>query len=209
MANVTESPIGTAFGTAHLNDIDFAGKTGTAQVVNHSFGAKKVSSVVSQRANAWFVGVTPRRNPNIVVVVFWQHGGWGNFSAPIAARVVEAYVDKQRRLANNLPEVATEEKPAGKTGHAPPQPSIPKSSKQPAVGRLDPPAAPKHKSVEMAALWTTPTKAPNAYPGSKPVQPRVAAQFPVAAGTTLRAGTFRLSQLLTSPSGDQMPKGHK
>jgi penicillin-binding protein 2 len=222
MANVTQSPIGTAFGTAHLNNIDFAGKTGTAQIVNHSFGAKKVSSVVSQRANAWFVGVTPRRNPDIVVVVFWQHGGWGNFSAPIAARVIEAYVDKQRREANNLPEVATEEKPAavnpviaptGKTAptatdHTLSPTPKQKPAKQPAIGRLHSPATAKQTPLEMAALWTTPANAPNPYPGSKPVAARIAAQFPVAAGTSLHAGIFRLAPRQASPSKDHTPRGH-
>ncbi len=101
MANVTQSPIGTAY-AARLQNIDFAGKTGTAQIVNHSFGAKKVSSDVSQRANAWFVGIAPRRNPDIVVVVFWQHGGWGAGSASLAGKVIQAFVDKQRRLDHNL-----------------------------------------------------------------------------------------------------------
>ena len=101
MANVTQSPIGTAY-AAHLDNIDFAGKTGTAQVVNHSAGATKVSSVLAERANAWFVGVAPRRNPDIVVAVLWQHGGWGNGSAPIAGKVIQAFVDKQRRLNHNL-----------------------------------------------------------------------------------------------------------
>jgi penicillin-binding protein 2 len=108
MANVTQSPIGTAY-SSRLADIDFAGKTGTAQVVNHSFGAKKVSSVVSERANAWFVGISPRRNPDIIVVVFWQHGGWGTDSAHMAAQVIQAFVDKQRRLNHNL--VAEQLKP--------------------------------------------------------------------------------------------------
>jgi len=101
MANVTQSPIGTAY-SSRLANIDFAGKTGTAQVVNHSFGAKKVSKLVSERANAWFVGIAPRRNPDIVVVVFWQHGGWGTDSAHMAAQVIQAFVDKQRRLDHNL-----------------------------------------------------------------------------------------------------------
>jgi penicillin-binding protein 2 len=101
MANVTQSPIGTAY-SSRLANIDFAGKTGTAQVVNHSFGATKVSADKSQRANAWFVGVAPRRNPDIVVVVFWQHGGWGTDSAHMAAQVIQAFVDKQRRLDHNL-----------------------------------------------------------------------------------------------------------
>lgn len=101
----TNSPWGTAH-VAHLNNIDFAGKTGTAQVVSHSAGMKKVSADVASRANSWFVGIAPRRNPDIVVVVLWEHGGWGNESAPIAARVIEAFVDKQRRLEHNLQQPA-------------------------------------------------------------------------------------------------------
>jgi penicillin-binding protein 2 len=51
------------------------------------------------------VGIAPRRNPDIAVVVLVEHGGWGaEASAPLAARVIEAFVDKQRRLDNNLQE---------------------------------------------------------------------------------------------------------
>jgi penicillin-binding protein 2 len=92
---------GTAF-AAHLDNIDFAGKTGTAEVVNHSAGVMKISKDIAQRPNSWFVGIVPRRNPNIVVVVLWQHGGWGSVSAPLAARVIEAYVNKQRQMDHNL-----------------------------------------------------------------------------------------------------------
>lgn len=92
---------GTA-GASHLEGIDFAGKTGTAQVVSHSFGNTKVSSDSATRTNAWFVGMAPRRNPDIVVAVLWEHGGWGAGSAHLAAQVIEAYVNKQRRLENNL-----------------------------------------------------------------------------------------------------------
>jgi penicillin-binding protein 2 len=94
---------GTAF-AAHLDNIDFAGKTGTAQVVNHSAGVMKLSADIAQRPNSWFVGMTPRRNPDIVIAVLWEHGGWGSVSAPVAARIIEAFVDKQRRLDNNLQE---------------------------------------------------------------------------------------------------------
>jgi penicillin-binding protein 2 len=97
------APGGTA-GAAHLEGIDFAGKTGTAQVISHSFAPDKVSSEKSTRANSWFVGVAPRRNPEIVVAVLWEHGGWGAGSAPTAAKIVAAYVDKQRKRDNNLQE---------------------------------------------------------------------------------------------------------
>jgi penicillin-binding protein 2 len=101
MWNAVNGPGGTAF-AAHLENIDFAGKTGTAQVVNHSFAPDKVSAERATRANSWFVGVAPRRNPEIVVAVLWEHGGWGSGSAPMAASVINAYVTKQRRIDNNL-----------------------------------------------------------------------------------------------------------
>jgi hypothetical protein len=51
----------------------------------------------------WFVGVTPRRNPELVVAVLWQNGEFSYYSARIAAQIVSAYVEKQRRLQHNLP----------------------------------------------------------------------------------------------------------
>jgi hypothetical protein len=53
------------------------------------------------KGNGWFAGVTPRRNPEIVVVVFFGGGEHGDKAAPIAAQVVRAYVDKQRRVRSN------------------------------------------------------------------------------------------------------------
>src|SRR5271156_5649049 len=97
MANVTSSPIGTAY-IAHLDGVDFAGKTGTADVVG---GRVKNSTNKSTIPNAWFVGMTPRRNPDIVVAVLWEHGYWGNNSAKLAAQVINAFVTKQRKRDNN------------------------------------------------------------------------------------------------------------
>jgi len=95
----------TVTGTAsavHLEGIDFAGKTGTAQLVNHSIGGNNLLTG-NARANAWFVGMAPRRNPDIVVAVLAEHGGWGaTAAAPFAAQVINAFVTKQRRVAGNL-----------------------------------------------------------------------------------------------------------
>ena len=97
----TLGPSGTA-GAMHLEGIDFAGKTGTAQLVSHSAGATSLGKG-SERANAWFVGMAPRRNPDIVVAVLCEHGGWGaEASAPLAAQVVNAFVTKHRKLEGNL-----------------------------------------------------------------------------------------------------------
>ncbi len=114
-APTSNCPFCTAH-ASHLDGIDFAGKTGTAQVLNHSFGAKLVSTSKSGRANAWFVGVAPRRNPDIVVAVLWEHGGWGAGSAHLAAQVIETFVDKQRRLEHNLQAAPTPVAPAVEVG---------------------------------------------------------------------------------------------
>jgi penicillin-binding protein 2 len=62
--------------------------------------------------NAWFVGMAPRRNPDIVVAVLWENGNWGNNSAKLGAQVINAFVEKQRKRANNLRVVAETPKPA-------------------------------------------------------------------------------------------------
>ena len=100
MANVTSSPIGTAY-IAHLDGVDFAGKTGTAQVIGHDALARSGKGHNTE-PNAWFVGMAPRRNPDIVVAVLWEHGNWGNNSAKLAAQVIDAFVNKQRTRDNNI-----------------------------------------------------------------------------------------------------------
>ena len=92
---------------AHLEGIDFAGKTGTAQVVG---GGDTHNKGGSKTPNAWFVGMAPRRNPEIAVVVLQEHGDWGSGSAKLAAQIITAYVNKKRRQENNL--VETAQKPA-------------------------------------------------------------------------------------------------
>jgi penicillin-binding protein 2 len=114
MAQTTINGTAAAY---HMADVDFAGKTGTAQVVNHSAGATSLGKG-NERANAWFVGMAPRRNPDIVVAVLVEHGGWGaEASAPLAAQIITTFVNKQRRLQNNLriAEAPKPEAPAAST----------------------------------------------------------------------------------------------
>ncbi|MGB6190861.1 MAG: penicillin-binding protein 2, partial [Terracidiphilus sp.] len=99
MAETTQPGLYHTAGAEGLAGIDFAGKTGTAQVVGHD---TKVAKSHLTLPNVWFVGVVPRRNPELVVAVLWQNGDKSWFAARIGARVVSAYVEKQRRLANNL-----------------------------------------------------------------------------------------------------------
>jgi penicillin-binding protein 2 len=102
MYNVTQPGLYHTAGAEGLPGIDFAGKTGTAQQMSHE-ALEKTNKGRSTNPNVWFVGVTPRRNPELVVAVLWQSGDRSWFAARIAGKVVEAYVDKKRRLAGNLP----------------------------------------------------------------------------------------------------------
>jgi penicillin-binding protein 2 len=95
MANVV-SPLGTA-GMSHIQGVDFAGKTGTAQTISNTAKAKLVNGKSRFRDNAWFVGVEPRRNPEIVVCVLMEQGDEGYLAGRVAAQVVKAYVDKENR----------------------------------------------------------------------------------------------------------------
>lgn len=184
-------PGGTAY-LSQLKGIDFAGKTGTAQLVSHS--TMKVATG-KFRADAWFVGIAPRRNPEIAVVVLWQNGADGPFSALIAARVIAAYVDKERLRDHNLMQVATQNNPTTGTPAAAPanakDKSAPDAAKPKSVGRLQHPPVAAAPSTEMAALWTANVAHP-ADPVAKHLPARIAAAFDMPKGTTLQAGTFLL-----------------
>ncbi len=95
-------PEGTA-PSAHIPGIDIAGKTGSAQIVSLATRAKfKNSDDLAQ--NGWFVGFTPRRNPDIVVCVLFQGGEHGRLAARLATQVIKAYVDKQHRTPQKMVE---------------------------------------------------------------------------------------------------------
>jgi penicillin-binding protein 2 len=93
---------------AHIEGVDFAGKTGTAQVVGggdtHTKGGAKTP-------NSWFVGMVPRRNPEIAIVVLQEHGDWGSLSAKVAQAIVITYVNKKRLQNHNLLQQAGTNKP--------------------------------------------------------------------------------------------------
>jgi len=102
-------PEGTA-PSAHIPGIDIAGKTGSAQVVSLALRAKHQNSEDFAQ-NGWFVGFTPRRNPDIIVCALFEGGEHGRLAARLATQVIKAYVDKQHRLA---PKMAGNPKPEQK-----------------------------------------------------------------------------------------------
>jgi len=93
-------PEGTA-PSAHVPGIDIAGKTGSAQTVSLALRAKYEHNEDFAQ-NGWFVGFTPRRNPEIVVCVLFQGGEHGKLAARLATQVVKAYVDKKQRIPTKM-----------------------------------------------------------------------------------------------------------
>src|SRR5437879_7932004 len=77
---------------AKIEGFDVGGKTGTAQVASKQANLKGKE----YRDNAWFVGFAPYRNPEVVVAVFTENGGWGGeAAAPVGHAVLETYYQKK------------------------------------------------------------------------------------------------------------------
>ncbi len=70
--------------------IHIAGKTGTAQVIASQKDEKEIPEHL--RDHAWFIGMAPAEDPEIVVAVIVEHGGsGGKTAAPIARAIIEKY----------------------------------------------------------------------------------------------------------------------
>ena len=95
------SPVGTA-PSAALKGIDFAGKTGSAQTISNDLKKRLGAEGKHFKDNGWFVGVTPRRNPEIVVAVLLEEGEHGYYAARAASQVIKAYVEKQRSIQTQV-----------------------------------------------------------------------------------------------------------
>ena len=93
--------VGGSAPSAHLPGIDFAGKTGSAQLV--SLAKRKALGAKGDqfKQNGWFVGLTPRRNPDIVVAILFEGGEHGRLAARLVAPIIKAFVDKQRRVRHD------------------------------------------------------------------------------------------------------------
>ena len=101
MAQVV-SPVGTAALSA-IKGVDMAGKTGSAQTISNALKAKLGAfGKANYKDNGWFVGVEPRRNPEIVVCALFEEGEHGSEAAHVAAKVIQAYVEKQRRQPTKM-----------------------------------------------------------------------------------------------------------
>jgi len=111
MIAVVSSPQGTA-GKAAIDEVQIAGKTGTAQ-----WGPKS-----RQRDAAWFVGFVPADNPKYAFAAVYEgeigestHGG--TYAAPMIAEIME-----------QLFKHAAPEKKEGHTHHKPASTPVPETN---------------------------------------------------------------------------------
>jgi penicillin-binding protein 2 len=76
---------------AKVEGLDVSGKTGSVQVIAYSGWIKATSLPFKFRDHAWFASFAPRDNPQMVVVVFVEHGGAGGAdAAPLAKLMFES-----------------------------------------------------------------------------------------------------------------------
>ncbi len=82
-------------GAARMANVEVAGKTGTAQVIEQKTWIRSKDLPFEQRDNAWFVSFAPMVDPELVIVVFVEHGGHGSdAAAPLVKRVYESYFNE-------------------------------------------------------------------------------------------------------------------
>ena len=75
------SPGGTAYSAFSSFEKSVAGKTGSAQATENG----------KSKANGWFVGFTPYKNPEVAVVVMLEDGAKDSYAAKTARKILDAY----------------------------------------------------------------------------------------------------------------------
>ena len=92
---VVNDPGGTG-ANARVEGLNIAGKTGSVQVIAYSGWIKATSLPFKFRDHAWFASFAPADNPQVVAVVFVEHGGAGGADAAPLAKVLyeSAFRDK-------------------------------------------------------------------------------------------------------------------
>jgi len=148
MTEVLE-PEGTA-PSAHIAGLDIGGKTGSAQMISNALWAKlSVKERERYKDNGWFVGFTPRRNPDVVVAVLYQGGEHGSSAARLATKVLQAYEEKKHHRSKEQarPPAKKHEHPPAAGGEEPAPASRPAPGA--AAGQQE-----TAEPAEMTGIWS-------------------------------------------------------
>jgi len=88
---VVNAPGGTG-AVARVPGLEIAGKTGTTQVASQEAYSDSSKLPWELRNHAWFASYAPAASPELVIVVFIEHGGKGSgAAAPVARALMERY----------------------------------------------------------------------------------------------------------------------
>ena len=88
-------------GNARIEGLNVSGKTGTVQVIAQHGWVKTEGLPYKYKDHAWFASYAPKDNPQMVVVVFVEHGGHGGVdAAPLAKLLYESRFREQVLNAN-------------------------------------------------------------------------------------------------------------
>ena len=146
MYGVINEPHGTGI-ALKLKDVDFSGKSGTAQIINYDLRSR-LGKTKQFKDNSWFVGYAPRRTPEIVVCALVQGGGHGSEAAgPVVRDVVKTYYDKKNKKGEGQLLAETEPAATGATVAS-------------VVAKPKVPAKPKQLPADVVAAGDTQTTEP-------------------------------------------------
>jgi penicillin-binding protein 2 len=80
--------------SARVPGLEIAGKTGTVQVISQEAYQDTSSLPWERRNHAWFASYAPAAAPELVIIVFVEHGGQGSrVAAPIAKLLYERFFE--------------------------------------------------------------------------------------------------------------------
>lgn len=107
LRDVVQTPSGTAFRARDRQGMEFAGKTGTAEVIG-SRELEEEKTRYEHQSHGWFAGYVPADAPRFAFAVVVEHGGYGGSSAaPIAIGVLSEYLRSMEPLSNDRSEIET------------------------------------------------------------------------------------------------------
>lgn len=98
MEDVTSGSHGTARSVGRGTNYRVAGKTGTSQVIamrqDEKYAVKNQDKPKHERDHALFIAFAPVEDPKIALAVLVEHGGGGGaVAAPIARKILDAYLE--------------------------------------------------------------------------------------------------------------------
>ncbi|MDX1443750.1 MAG: penicillin-binding protein 2, partial [Gammaproteobacteria bacterium] len=111
MERVLHDVKGTAWSAGRGLKYRMAGKTGTAQVYtlgeDEEYEEEEVAA--NLRDHGLFIAYAPADDPELALAVVVENGGGGSRAAPVARKIMDAWLLREREPESKTPEVATNE----------------------------------------------------------------------------------------------------